>query len=67
MLPILSYFLPNMVNAVTIIDANEEKWGLTYANFNKEINGEENLKFEYSNFLISAVATKLALEKLYLI
>ncbi len=64
MLPILLYFLPNMVNAVAIIDANKEKWGLTYANFSKEIICEEKLKLDDSNFIISAVATKLAYRKI---
>ena len=60
MLPILSYYLPSLKNARNIIDEDKNKLGLSYVNFDVEIVNSDTINFLESNFIITAVATKLA-------
>ena len=60
MLPILSYYLPSLKGAKNIIDENPDKLGLSYVNFDIEIVNSSTINYVNSNFIITAVATKLA-------
>lgn len=64
MLPILSYYLPEMCNCKAIIDDDSSKHDLCFVNFNSPIIGRDEIKFEKENFLITAIATKSATRKI---
>lgn len=60
MLPILSYYLPSLINAKNIIDDDTNKLGLSYVNFDREIINSSEINYLNSNFVVTAVATKIA-------
>lgn len=64
MLPILSYYMPNLTSAVSILDGDKNKHGLSYVNFDKEIVSDEKFEYNDSNLIITAVSTKLATRKI---
>lgn len=65
MLPILSYYLPEMCNSKGIIDDDNSKHGLSFVNFDCPIIGRDKINFETENFLITALATKSATRKVF--
>lgn len=60
MLPILHYYLPNLIGAKKIVDGDPKKTGLSYVNFDVEITNEDDVDFRNANFVVTAIATKLA-------
>ncbi len=60
MLPILAYYINSLQGAIKILDENEEKKGLSYVNFDIEIVSPKTITYDESNFVITAIATKLA-------
>ena len=60
MLPILNYYLPSLITAKNIIDDDPDKLGLSFANFDVEIINSSEIDYLNSNFVVTAVATKLA-------
>ena len=69
MLPILAYYINSLQGAIKILDEDKEKKGLSYVNFDIEIVSPKTITYDKSNFVITAIATKLAtrniLKKLY--
>ena len=64
MLPILAYYMPNLSNAVSILDADESKFGLSYVNFDKNIISDQEFEYDNSEIVITAVSTKLAMRNI---
>ena len=64
MLPVLSYYLPNMNKALKIIDQDKSKTGLSYVNFDVEIVEGLDVDLMNSNILVTAVASKLVTRKI---
>ena len=60
MLPIIYYYIPNLIKAKNIIDDDKSKEGLSYVNFDVEIINSKKINFLNNNFVVTAVATKLA-------
>ena len=60
MLPIIYYYMPNLIKAKNIIDDDQSKEGLSYVNFDVEIVNSKEIDFSNNNFVVTAVATKLA-------
>jgi len=60
MLPIIYYYIPNLIEAKNIIDDDKSKEGLSYVNFDVEIINSKKINFLNNNFVVTAVATKLA-------
>ena len=64
MLPILKHYIPNLANASKILDSNSSKFGLSYVNFDVEINDESSFDYKNSTVVITAISTKLATRKI---
>jgi hypothetical protein len=64
MLPILSYYMPQMIKALKIIDQDKSKTGLSYVNFDVEIVEGLDIDLSGADVLVTAVATKLATRKI---
>jgi len=64
MLPILSYYMPNLKNAKKIIDNDKSKQGLSYVNFDIEIVNDKAIDYNQTNIIVTAVATKLATRRI---
>lgn len=64
MLPIINYYLPNLIECIAIIDSNSKKHNLCYINFDKEIIGEQELQFSENNLIVTALSTKEATRKI---
>ena len=60
MLPILAYYMPNLLKTVAILDADENKLGLSYVNFDRKIISDNEFEYKNSDLVITAVSTKLA-------
>lgn len=60
MLPILHYYLPNLITAKNIIDDDPNKLGMSFANFDIKIINSNEIDYLNSNFVVTAIATKLA-------
>jgi len=58
MLPIISYYMPNLINSKSIIDADFSKLGMSYVNFDREIVSENSINFCNESFVITALSTK---------
>lgn len=58
MLPIISYYMPNLIYAKSIIDTDPSKLGRSYVNFDREIVAENNINFSNESFVITALSTK---------
>ena len=58
MLPIISYYVPNLIYAKSIIDTDPSKLGKSYVNFDREIIAENNINFSNESFVITALSTK---------
>lgn len=64
MLPILSYYMPALLNAREILDSNKDKFGLSYVNFDIEIRDESGHDYAGSNIAVTAISTKLATRRI---
>tara|TARA_B110000003_G_scaffold164780_1_gene164734 strand:+ start:18833 stop:19999 length:1167 start_codon:yes stop_codon:yes gene_type:complete len=64
MLPIISYYIPEMKKAIKIIDTDSSKSGLSYVNFDVEIVNGSGIDLTKANVLITALATKFATRKI---
>jgi hypothetical protein len=60
MLPILAYYMPNLLKTAAILDADENKLGLSYVNFDRKIISDKEFNYSKSDLVITAVSTKLA-------
>lgn len=64
MLPILNYYIPNLINTVAILDTNPSKFGMSYVNFDKKIIDADCFDYRRSNIVLTAISTKLAARKI---
>jgi hypothetical protein len=64
MLPILSYYMPNLIQATTILDTNPSKFGMSYVNFDVEITDAARFDYKNANVVVTAISTKLATRKI---
>ena len=64
MLPILSYYMPNLIGTKNIIDNDPSKQGLSYVNFDVEIINDSNIDYKNTNIVVTAIATKLATRRI---
>ena len=64
MLPILYYYMPNLIQATTILDTNPSKFGLSYVNFDVEITDAARFDYKSANVVVTAISTKLATRKI---
>ena len=64
MLPIIAYYMPNLVRAEQILDNNARKFGLSYVNFDREIIDAESFDYTAANIVVTAISTKLATRKI---
>ncbi len=64
MLPILHYYMPNLIHASTILDTNPAKFGLSYVNFDVNISDAAQFDYKNANLVVTAISTKLATRKI---
>lgn len=64
MLPILHYYMPNLIQASTILDTNPSKFGLSYVNFDVKITDAAAFDYKNANVVVTAISTKLATRKI---
>lgn len=58
MLPIIAYYMPNLIYAKSIIDTDRSKLGKSYVNFDRKIVSENTINFSNESFVITALSTK---------
>ena len=64
MLPIIAYYMPNLLLTNCIVDTNSQKTGLSYINFDREIINETLYNYNDANLIITAISTKMATRKI---
>lgn len=64
MLPIIAYYMPNLLLTNCIVDSNSQKTGLSYINFDREIIAETLYNYNDANLIITAISTKMATRKI---
>ena len=64
MLPILSFYMPNLIKAEVILDSNRDKFGMSYVNFDVRITDAGDFDYTNTNIVVTAISTKLATRKI---
>ena len=59
-LPIVHYYMPNLLLTKGIVDSDLSKIGKSYVNFDKEIISEDRIDVQEENLVVTALSTKLA-------
>lgn len=64
-IPVLCYFVPEILNCKSIIDSDNNKERMRFVNVPLEIEHDSKIDFSINNFLISAVSSKSTARKIF--